>query len=139
MGSSLKIAAWLPLLWIRKRPLATRGITHSTRAEVRFHPDVSHPEFHQVDIPLSPDVSQPPFYPADIPLSPDVSQLQFYPADVPPSPNILHPASAAGWERRTIQLPRADMSGSSGDAYPDSLARQILAIRRIHLRLQSKR
>ena len=31
VGSSLKIAAWLPLPWTRRRPLATRGIAHSTR------------------------------------------------------------------------------------------------------------
>ena len=123
VGSSLKIAAWLPLpcdMW-----------HHS------FHPDISHPDTANV-LPY-PDVSQPPFYPADIPLSPNVSQSQFNPADVPPSPDISHPAPIAGWERRTIQFPRTDMSGSSGDAYPDSLARQILAIHRIHFRPQSKR
>ena len=66
------------------------------------------------------------------------------------SSDISHSAPAAGWERRTIQLPRADMSRSFDNGYPDSicgqrftlhpdnLARQILAIRRIHFRPQSK-
>ena len=35
--------------------------------------------------------------------------------------DISHPTSAAGWERRTIQLPRADMSGSFGKAYSDNI------------------
>ena len=51
----------------------------------------------------------------------DVSQPQFYPADVPPSPDISHPAPAARWERRTIQLSRTDMSGSFGSAYPENI------------------
>ena len=65
MGSSLKIAAWLPLPWTRRRPLATRGIAHSTRTEIlthstqtshirirpTFHPGISHPKFFSADIP----------------------------------------------------------------------------------------
>ena len=134
--SSLKIATWLPLPWTRRRPLATRGIAHSTRTgnSHSFHPDISHPGLANV-LPY-PDVSQPPFYPVDIPLSPDVSQPPFYPVDVPLSPDISHPAPVVGWERRTIQLPRTDTSGSSSNAYPDSLARQTLAICRIHFRPQ---
>ena len=78
------------------------------------------------------DISHP--NPADGPPHLDISHPD--PADVPPSPDISHPAPTAGWERRTIQLPRTDMSGYSGDAYPDRLARQTLAIRRIHFRPQ---
>ena len=32
-----------------------------------------------------------------------------------------HPVPDAGWERRAIQLPRSDMSGSSDSAYPESI------------------
>ena len=32
-----------------------------------------------------------------------------------------HPAPDTGWERRAIQLPRSDMSGSSDSAYPESI------------------
>nr|CAN82563.1 hypothetical protein VITISV_039811 [Vitis vinifera] len=58
------------------------------------------------------------FYPADFPPSPDILHPEFYPADIPPSSDISHPAPDAGWERRTFQLPRLDMSGSSDSAYP---------------------
>ena len=82
-----------------------------------FHPDISYPEFCPASVLPYPDVSQLQFYPTDIPPSPDVSQPQFCLADIPPSPVISHPAPAVGWGRRTIQLPRADMSGSFGNAY----------------------
>ena len=51
---------------------------------------------------------------------PDVSYSEFCPADVPPL-RISHirRSPVAEWERRTIQLPRADMSGSFGNAYPE--------------------
>ena len=78
-----------------------------------------------------PDVSQLPFYPADTPLSPYISPPQFYPTDVPPSPYISHPALVARWERRTIQLPRADMSGSFDNAYPDSICGQRFILHQI--------
>ena len=82
MGSSLKSAAWLPLPWTRRRPLATRDITHSTRTgnSPSFHPDVSHPKFCLASV---------------LPYL-DVSQSQFCPADIPPSPNVSHPAPTAG-------------------------------------------
>ena len=32
--------------------------------------------------------------------------------------DISHPAPDAGWKRRAFQLPRSDMSRSSGSAYP---------------------
>ena len=35
-----------------------------------------------------------------------------------------HPAPAVGWERRTFQLPQADMSGSFDNAYPDNICGQ---------------
>ena len=118
VGSSLKSAAWLPLpcdTW--HRSFHSDGNSHS------FHPDVSQPQFYPADVPPHPD-------PADVPPNPDISHPDL--ADVPPSPDISHPVHATGWERMTIQLPRIDMSGYSGDAYLDSLARQTLAIRRIH-------
>ena len=104
-------------------PLATHGIAHSiwTENHHSFHPDVSQPQFCPADIPLSSDVSQPQFCPADIPLSSDISQPQFCPADVLPSPDISHPTLSAGWERRTVQLPQADMSGSFRNAYPENI------------------
>ncbi|WJZ89754.1 hypothetical protein VitviT2T_008949 [Vitis vinifera] len=42
-------------------------------------------------------------------------------ASVPPSLDISHPTPDTGWERRAIQLPRSDMSGSSDSAYPESI------------------
>nr|CAN66998.1 hypothetical protein VITISV_019170 [Vitis vinifera] len=42
-------------------------------------------------------------------------------ADVPPSLDISQPVPAAGWERRTIQLPRSGMSGYSDSAYPENI------------------
>ena len=57
MGSSLKSVAWLPLLWTCRRPLATRGIAHSTRTEILTHSTrISHirnfvqPTFHLLRI-----------------------------------------------------------------------------------------
>ena len=60
------------------------------------------------------------------------------PADVPPSPDISQPASATEWKRSAIRLPRSDMSGSAGNAYPEYLTRQTLAICRIHFCPQSR-
>ncbi|RVX13127.1 hypothetical protein CK203_017978 [Vitis vinifera] len=40
--------------------------------------------------------------------------------DIPLSPDISHLAPNARWERRTFQLPRSDMSGSSDSAYPEN-------------------
>ena len=37
VGSSLKSVAWLPLPWTRRRPLATRGIAHSTWTKILTH------------------------------------------------------------------------------------------------------
>ena len=58
--------------------------------------------------------------PCDVPPSPDILHSEFYPANVPPSLDISHPALDAGWERRTFQLPRTNMFGSSNSAYPES-------------------
>ncbi|RVW47753.1 hypothetical protein CK203_103396 [Vitis vinifera] len=109
----------------------------SCPADVQPSPDVSHLEFCPIDVPPSPNVSHPEFCPADVPPSPDISHLEFCPADVqpsldishpefcpadvPPSPDISHPALDAGWERRAIQLPRSDISGSSNSACPESI------------------
>nr|CAN71747.1 hypothetical protein VITISV_004372 [Vitis vinifera] len=79
-------------------PLATRGIAHSTWEE---------------------------FCPANVPPSPDILHPEFCPTNVPPYPDISHPAPDAGWERRTFQLPRLDMSGSYDSAYPESFSLSI--------------
>ena len=119
--------------------LATRGIAHSTwiyhirnSSPPTFHPDVSQPQLYPADVPPHPNISY--LDPADVPPHPDISHSDS--ADVSPFSDISHPTHAARWERRTIQLPWIDMSGYSGDAYPDSLARQTLVIRRIHFRPQ---
>ena len=39
--------------------------------------------------------------------------------------DISHPEPDAGWERRTFQLPRSDMFGSSDSAYPESFSLSI--------------
>nr|CAN83707.1 hypothetical protein VITISV_031493 [Vitis vinifera] len=85
---------------------------------------MSHIRILSADIPLSPDVSHLEFCSTDIPPSPDVSHPEFCPADVPPSPDISHPTPDVGWERRAIQLPRSDMSGSSDSAYSESIRSQ---------------
>ena len=144
MGSSLKSVAWLPFPWTCRLPLCDTWhhsfhsdgsshlfhldgiLAHSTRmefcpADVPLSPDISHPEFCPTDA----NISQPEFCPTDVPLSPDISQPEFCPTYVPPSPDISYPAPATGWERRTIQLPRADMSRSSGNAYSDNLPEQL--------------
>nr|CAN68870.1 hypothetical protein VITISV_013506 [Vitis vinifera] len=70
------------------------------------------------------------FYPADIPPSLDVSQPDGrgghfnFPVQTCPDPLIGYFISRyliAGWERRTFQLSRSDMSGSSDSAYPESI------------------
>ena len=54
----------------------------------------------------------------------DISHPEFCPADVPPSPDISHPTPDPGWERRAIQLPQSNMSGSSDSAYLESIRSQ---------------
>ena len=62
----------------------------------------------------------------------DISHPEFCPADVPPSQDISHPTPDAGWERRAIQIPRSDMSGSSDSAYPESIrSRQFRFLRQL--------
>nr|CAN66960.1 hypothetical protein VITISV_013139 [Vitis vinifera] len=46
---------------------------------------------------------------------------KFCPTNVPPSPDTSQSVSVAGWERGTIQLLLADMSGSSGNTYPENI------------------
>ena len=100
-------------LWIR--PFATCGIAHFTRTEIlpystwishirnsvrRRSTQISLIRRLSADVPLGYLISgacPPPFHP-------DISHL------APP---------VAGWERMTIQLPRADMSGSFDNAYPE--------------------
>ncbi|RVW90981.1 Pro-Pol polyprotein [Vitis vinifera] len=123
-------AAWPPLPWPRRRPpfdAWNHSSFHPGRNSVRLAPLF----FGRLTSGILPRQRSTlsgcltaQFYPADIPLSPDISQPQFYPADVPPSPDISHPAPAAGWERRMIQLPRADIFGSFGNAYPDNIRGQ---------------
>ena len=124
VGSSLKSATWLSLPCTRRwSPCDTwHSSFHPDGNHRSLHPDISHPEFCLTDIPLSPDISQPPFCPTDVPPHLGISHSD--PADVPPSPDISHPMDAAGWERRTIQLHRADMSGSFGNAYPENIRGQ---------------
>ena len=117
---------WLSLPRTRGRPPCDTWYRsfHPDGNSHSFHPDVSHPEFCSVDVLSYPDVSQPQLCPVDIPLSHDISQPQFCPAGVPPFPDISHPVPATGWERRTIQLPWADMSGSFDNAYPENIRGQ---------------
>ena len=69
--------------------------------------------------PLHPDGNSHSFHP-------DISHPEFCLADVPPSPGISHPDPSVMLIRRTSVANDSDS--------PDSLARQILAIRRIHFR-----
>ena len=64
-----------------------RGIPHSTRTGIPHS--------------TSPDISHP------APVRPTFHLFGYLTSSTP----------VAGWERRTIQLPRADMSGSFGNAY----------------------
>ena len=91
-------------------PLSTRGMAHPTRERILSdrRPTFSGCFTSRI---LS----------ADIPPSPDVSHPKLCPADVPPSLDISHPTPDAGQERRAIQLPRSDMSGSFDSAYPESI------------------
>ena len=70
-----------------------------------FHPDISHPEFFSADIPpgclTTAIISGRRF----------TFSGYFHIRRLP-----------AGWERRTIQLPRTDMSGYSSDSLPRQLS-----------------
>nr|CAN71733.1 hypothetical protein VITISV_014007 [Vitis vinifera] len=99
-----------------------------------FHPDVSHPEFCPANVLPYPNVSLPQFCPADILPSPDISQPDGrggrfnFSGQTCPDPLIEYFTSGyltTGWERRTFQLPRLDMSGSSNSAYPKSFSLNI--------------
>ena len=78
--------------------IVTRGITHSTRGRIQSGWHSTFSEYLTFGIPS---------------------------ADIPPSPDISHSAPNARWERRTFQLPRSDMSGSSDNAYPESFSLNI--------------
>ena len=154
MGSSLKSVVWLPLPWIRKRPLATHGITHSTRTEFSliplgrnsrsFHPDRNSvwPMFHFLRISHSRNFVRPTFHLLRIshirtrptfhlfrifhsrrlPLDGRGGRFNF-PGQTCPDPLV-------------VLIRRTSVTNDSNS--PDSLACQILAIRRIHFRPQSK-
>ena len=124
-----------------------------------FHSDVSHPEFCPANVLPYPDVSQPQSCPADIPLSSDISQPQFCSADISLSPDIsqrnsIRPTFHLLWIFRIWRLwsdgrggrfnfpgltcpnplvaPTRKTSESDNSDSPGSLARQTLAIHRIH-------
>nr|CAN73164.1 hypothetical protein VITISV_040804 [Vitis vinifera] len=52
-------------------------------------------------------------------IRPDISHPESCPPTFHPPGYLTSGILSAGWERRTIQLPRADMSGSFGNAYPE--------------------
>ena len=119
VGSSLKSVVWLPLPWTRRRPLTTHGISHSTRTEILTHSTrISHirnsvrPTFHLLRISHN------------WRLTPDGRGGRFnFPGQTCPDPSVT--------------LIRRISVANDSDS-PNSLARQILAIRRIHFRPQSK-
>ena len=123
----------------------TEILTHSTRIShirnsvqptfhlLRIYSDISHPEFCSADVPplsgcLTSALVRPTFHPpgyltsgilsADVP-SPRMSHIRNPVRRRSIHLDISHLAPVAGWERRMIQLPRADMSGSFGNAYPE--------------------
>ena len=104
-------------------PLATHDIAHSTRI---YHiRNSSPPIFH-------PDVSQPPFYPTDIPPHLDVMIRPMFHLLRIFHIRRLPPDGRGG---------RFNFPGQTGPntlvtAYLDNLARQTLAIHRIHFRPQ---
>ena len=79
-----------------------------------FHPDISHPEFFSADIPPGCLTA------AIMPGQRSTLSGCFTAAIISGRRSTF-----SGWERRTIQLPRTDMSGSSGNAYLDSLPGQL--------------
>ena len=94
-------------------PLATLGIAHSTRGRILSDRRSTFSGYLTSGI-LSGRRST----------FSDISHPEFCPTDVPPSPDISHPAPDAGWEKRAIQFPQSDMSGSSNSAYPESICSQ---------------
>ena len=69
--------------------------------------------------PPSPDVSHPEFYL----LTSHLLRMSHIRNSVRPTFHLIrifHIWPDAGWERRAIQFPRSDMSGSSDNAYPES-------------------
>nr|CAN63916.1 hypothetical protein VITISV_036186 [Vitis vinifera] len=102
--------------------IATRGIAHSTRGGILSSRLSTFSRHFTSGIP-SADISHP-----------DISQLDGrggrfnFPGQTCPDPLIKYFTSGyltAGWERRTFQLPRSDMSGSSDSAYPKSFSLSI--------------
>ena len=98
-------------------PLATRDIVHSTRVGILSGRLSTISGYLTVVI-----LSGPAFHHLRIyhirRLSPDGRGGRFnFPGQTCPDPNEL----VVGWERSTIQLPRTDMSGSSGNAYLENI------------------
>ena len=98
-------------------PLATSDIVHSTRVGILSGRLSTISGYLTVVI-----LSGPAFHHLRIyhirRLSPDGRGGRFnFPGQTCPDPNEL----VVGWERSTIQLPRTDMSGSSGNAYLENI------------------
>ena len=159
MVSFLKISAWLPLPRTRRRsPLQRVAFLIPPRQKFSLiHPDISHPNAANISTlsgcltaailsgqhPTYSDVSQPPFCPADIPLI-RVSHSRNY---IRPTFHLLRifhirrlPLDGRGGQLNfpgqtcpdpSVTLIRITSVADNSDS-PDSLARQILAIRRIH-------
>ncbi|RVX14629.1 hypothetical protein CK203_011936 [Vitis vinifera] len=102
------------------------GIAHSSRrSHIRnsdppiVHPDVSYSEFCSADIPPGCEDNI-----SEILLRRHSTRMSHIRNSSPPTfhPDISHLALDAGWERRTFQLLRSDISRSSDSAYPESFA-----------------
>ena len=108
-----------------------------------FHPDRSHRSFH----PDGSSRSLPPgqkfsFIPPGRKISLIPPGREFCMADVPPSSDISHPEPPVDGRGGRFNFPGQTCPNPlvtlTRTAYPNSLARQTLAIRRIHFRPQSK-
>ena len=137
MGSPLKNATWLPLPWTRRRPPcdAWHSSFHTGRNSVRptFHLIwISHirnsvrPTFHLIQISHIRNSVRPTFHLLWIfhtrRLPPDGRGGRFnFPSQTCPDP--------------PVELTRRTSTTDNSDS-PDNLARQTLAIRRIHFRPQ---
>ena len=95
---------------------------------ISFHPD-GNPSFHPDRNPSFHPDGDSSFHPdGDSSFHPDISylapirpmfHLSGYRTAGTTVDTITSGTPVAGWERRMIQLPRADMSGSFGNAYPE--------------------
>ena len=159
MVSFLKISAWLPLPRTRRQsPLRRVAFLIPPRRKFSFiHPDISHPDAANIST-LSGCLTTAILSGQHLTYS-DVSQLLFCPADIPlirvshsrnyirPTFHLLRifhirrlPLDGRGGQLNfpgqtcpdpSVTLIRITSVADNSDS-PDSLARQILAIRRIH-------